>query len=88
MNFLENFKAEFKKQAERQNTLDPSSPEARKRARLGGMGVFLIGLALCLGSLWSWNSLGSVPVIVLAAGPVLVLFGLYGMVVGRFPVKK
>lgn len=86
MNFLEKFKEEYKKQ----ETLraNPNNPELKKQARLGGFVLILIGLAVMVGCWWAWNSVGSVPVILLAAGPVLFFFGLFGGVTGKFPSQK
>ncbi len=90
MGFLDDFKKEYEKQAARQGELraTPNHPEAKQRARLGGFVLMLIGLAVMLGSWWAWNSVGSIPVILLAAGPVLFFFGLFGSVTGKFPGQK
>ncbi len=89
MNFLENFKKELEKQNAEQQRLaqNPDSPEAKKRARLGGAIVTVLGLAFALGNYISWTQVGSMPKIGLVLALTFLILGPYVWVTGRLPRK-
>ncbi len=90
MKFLENFKEELKKQNAEQQRLaqTPDAPEAKKRARLGGAVMTVLGFAFALGNYLSWTQTGVVPVITLVLMLVFLVFGPYVLATGRMPKKK
>lgn len=87
MKFLQDFKEEFKKQSEKQATLNPNDPEAKKRARLGGLVITLLGLGLAVANFLSWTKVGSVTVVGLTLMLVFLVLGPYALMTGKMPKK-
>ncbi len=82
----ESYEAALKKQELQAKT--PNSPEAKKTARIGGLILFILGLAFALANALTWTLNGTIWKFALAAMITFLGLGLWGMITGKMPLKK
>ncbi len=93
MGFKESFAAKIRENEAREAAIRANpelakSPEVKRQRRVAGLVMLLIGTALVIADVMSWEMVGSMLIFFIAVPIVFIPSGIYMMITGKNPFAK